>query len=126
MSHYNARSRFSRELAIAAALAAALAGPALAGGGAIVAPGAPAAIGGATPAGNPNAEGPRAIVNASSVIGKIQSVNKDARTLMLDNGQTYAFATNLDVANVTPGQSVTLTLETTGNTPTVVKIGPAN
>jgi outer membrane lipoprotein SlyB len=124
------RSILSRELAIAAALAAALAGPALAGnaaGGNLGVGQAPVGGGaGGAPAGNPNAEGPRAPINPSSIIGRITSVNLAERTLVFDNGQTYQIAANLDVGTITPGQTVTLTLETAGDRPTVTKVTPNN
>lgn len=108
-----------RTIVTAAALIA-LATPALAGGGAAIAPVAPAA--GAQPAGNPNAEGAPAINNASTILGKVRQLDVAARSLMMDNGQTYTIAANVDLANIAANQNVALTIES-GNR--VVKIAPA-
>ncbi len=126
------RTRLSRELAIAAALAAALAGPALAGNAAggnlgVGTPAPAAGVAGGAPAGNPNAEGVRTPGTPPTILGRVTRFDLASRTLFLDNGENYVVGANVEVGTLTAGQAVTLTLDAVGGAkPTISKITPAN
>lgn len=65
------------------------------------------------------------LANAEDAVGIVQSVDPAARTIVLDNGNTYTVAEDIALEGLKPGDEVMVSYEETGGKLTVTALQKA-
>lgn len=84
----------------------------------------PGNAGGNTPVPMPGANPDVNLNMLANATGEIKSIDKDKRSVTMDNGDTYFLATNFDINTLKTGQRVRLSYNLEGTERRIVKIDP--
>lgn len=63
--------------------------------------------------------------SADEASGTIQSVDPDARTIVLEDGSTFTVGEAVDLESLSPGTEVTVSYEEQDGTKTATEVAPA-